>query len=234
MNVVDFSGSRTCKSVTMVDVETVPVSDEIERSPEKLFDMDSLKDWVVYDRTGAHTLFDSLCTGKTTIIIFLRHFLDYVTRDYVEDFSKIFPHTLHEKNVRILLIGCAHPKHIGKFVEDTSCPHAVYCDPKRLLYQTMGLYPQPQDLLGSKSPHVKSNAFVGFWQTVWRAMVSMNEQGDTFQQGGQLVLDESGDILFFHRDRHSLDHTPINELLAVAGLPRIDFCTNTPNKIHHV
>ena len=35
------------------------------------------------------------------------------------------------------------------------------------------------------------------------------------------VLDDK--VLFFHRDAHSLDHTPINELLQIAGLPRIDF-----------
>lgn len=32
-----------------------------------------------------------------------------------------------------------------------------------------------------------------------------------------------GKIMYFHRDTHSLDHTPINDLLEIAGLPRIDF-----------
>lgn len=206
----------------------------IDRLPERLFDLDEAKDCELWDIDRHPVTFGSLLPEKNAcvIFVFIRHFLDYATREYVEDFSKIFPHALQESRVKIVLIGCAPARYIRQFVEDTSCPHEVYCDSKRILHKLMALHEVAMETPSSGSPHVKTNSFVGFWQTVWRAMTSQSEQGSQFQMGGQLVIDGEERILFFHRDRHALDHTPINHLLAVAGLPRIDFCTKY--RIKHV
>lgn len=212
----------------------VPLIDAIDRMPEKSFDLEEVKKCILYDIDRKPISFADLVNNKSswTIFVFIRHFLDYVTREYVEDFSKIFPYTLEEREAKIVLIGCAPARFIRQFVEDTSCPHEIYCDSGRTIHNCLGFHTIPVDTPIARSPHIKSNSFVGFWQTVWRVMKSQTEQGSPFQMGGQLIMNNREEILFFHRDRHPLDHTPINELLSVIDLPRIDFCTKY--KIKHV
>lgn len=211
----------------------IPNVDAMDRMPEIGFDFDKVQACVLYDAERQPITFGELLESdySATIFIFLRHFLDYVTRDYVEDFSKIFKHELERNSCRVVMIGCSPSKFIKQFVEQTSCPHLVYCDSTREIYKSLGLHSRTTDLPQTSSPHVKTNSFIGFWQTVWRSVTTI-QQGDPFQMGGQLIVSKDKSILFFHRDTHPYDHTPINDLLRVVGLPRIDF--KTKYRIKHV
>nr|CAB3265208.1 thioredoxin-like protein AAED1 [Phallusia mammillata] len=210
-----------------------PEVSEMERMPEKLFNLEDADKCILLDRFGKPVSLGDARSGHTCIIVFLRHFLDYITKEYVEDFSKIFPRYLKERNVKILLISCAPSRFIQPFSDETNCPHEMLCDSKRIIHNTLGLHNTLQPSLnGANSPHIKSNAFTGFFTNVWRAVKSTVEQGDPFQQGGQVIIDPDGKILFFHRESHPHDHTPINELLKVIGMERIDF--KTKYKIHNV
>lgn len=214
--------------------EQVPNVDAMDRMPEIGFNLEKVEACVLYDAERQPITFGELLKSdySATIFIFLRHFLDYVTRDYVEDFSKIFKHELEQHSCRVVMIGCSPPKFIKQFVDQTSCPHAMYCDSTREIYKMLALHSRTMDSpQTSKSPHVKTNSFIGFWQTVWRAVTNL-EQGDPFQMGGQLIVKSNKTIQFFHRDSHPYDHTPINDLLKVIGLPPIDF--KTKYHIKHV
>nr|XP_002132136.1 thioredoxin-like protein AAED1 [Ciona intestinalis] len=208
-----------------------PEEVEIQRLPENLFDLNAVDQCILRDRNGQATTFKSAREGSTCIIVFIRHFIDYVAKEYVEDFSKIFPRHLEGSNVKIIVIGCAPSRFIAPFCDETNFEHSMFCDSKRIIHKCLGLYDYPQNSLSNEvSPHVKSTAFSGFFRTVWRGIKSQVEQGDSLQQGGQLIIDQDGKILFFHRDSHPLDHTPINDLLHAANLPRIDFLCNFPIK----
>ncbi|XP_076826042.1 peroxiredoxin-like 2C [Clavelina lepadiformis] len=213
-------------------VEQPPLDENMERLPEKLFDLNEIDQCVVRGSNGAVKTFKELRSGYTCIIVFIRHFLDYVTKEYVEDFSKIFPRQLEENKVKLVVIGCGPSCFIQPFCEETNFPHEMYCDSKRIIHKVLRLHDTPSAALGATSPHVKSNFLQGFFQTFWRFVKSAVQQGDPLQQGGQIVINPGGQVLFFHRDLHPLDHTPINELLEAAKLSRIDF--NTKYRIYDV
>uniref|UniRef100_H2Y6M4 Thioredoxin-like fold domain-containing protein n=1 Tax=Ciona savignyi TaxID=51511 RepID=H2Y6M4_CIOSA len=168
----------------------LPQELEIERFPEKLFDLDEVDECVLRDRNGNPVSFKSIREDATCIFVFVRHFIDYVTKEYVEDFSKIFPHHLQGRNVKIVVVGCAPSRFIAPFCNETNFEHSMFCDSKRIIHKSLGLHEYPQISLSNEvSPHVKSNAISGFFLTMWRSLKSQIEQGDAMQQGGQLVID---------------------------------------------
>uniref|UniRef100_A0ACB8ER32 Uncharacterized protein n=1 Tax=Sphaerodactylus townsendi TaxID=933632 RepID=A0ACB8ER32_9SAUR len=107
--------------------KTLPVTWQIHRQsalqnivdePVELRDAYSC---LVVDAAGKEMPFGALYEQQKTILVFVRHFLCYACKEYVEDLGKISKDFLQDANVRLVVIGQSSHHHIkilkGKFIE---------------------------------------------------------------------------------------------------------------------
>ncbi|XP_042643946.1 peroxiredoxin-like 2C [Tyto alba] len=186
----------------------------------------------VVDAGGRSVPFASLYGEQKAIVVFVRNFLCYTCKEYVEDLAKVPKSFLQEANVRLIVIGQSSYHHIKPFCSLTGYTHEMYVDPQREIYKTFGMKRGEGNHVSVRSPHVKSNMLLGSIKSVWRAMTgpAFDFQGDPAQQGGALILGPGNEVHFLHLDKNRLDHVPINTVLQLAGVKPVNF-TNKPQII---
>ncbi|XP_045695800.1 peroxiredoxin-like 2C isoform X2 [Phyllostomus hastatus] len=169
----------------------------------------------VLDASGRRVPFGELFRERRAVVVFVRHFLCYTCKEYVDDLAKI-------------------PKNfLQPFCKLTGYCHEIYVDPEREIYKRLGMKRGEEITSSGQSPHVKSNILSGSIWSLWRAVTGplFDFQGDPIQQGGTLILGPGHYIHFIHRDRNRLDHKPINSVLQLVGVQHVDF-TSRPPVIH--
>lgn len=192
---------------------------------EETIDFDRIENITVVDENGIPFRVGDIYKSKKTIIILVRHFLCYVCKEYVDDLGLIPEKNLQDADVQLVVIGCAKWKFIKAFREVTGYQHKMFADSDRKLYKALKCE-ESMNFSGATtvaSKHVKSGALTGIIQSVWRGMQFCELQGDIEQQGGAFILGPGDVCHFLHRDTSSTDHTPINNLLDLAGLPQLNF-----------
>ncbi|XP_025909039.1 thioredoxin-like protein AAED1 isoform X1 [Nothoprocta perdicaria] len=182
----------------------------------------------VLDADGKKILFRALYSERKAIVVFVRNFLCYICKEYVEDLAKVPKTFLDDANVRLIVIGQSSYHHIKPFCSLTGYTHEMYVDPQREIYKILGMKRgEGNNTLGTsvQSPHVKSNMLLGSIRSLWRAMTgpAFDFQGDPAQQGGTLILGPGNEVHFLHLDKHRLDHAPINTVLHFAGVKTVNF-----------
>nr|XP_034493288.1 peroxiredoxin-like 2C isoform X1 [Marmota flaviventris] len=175
----------------------------------------SVAELPVLDATGKRLPFGALFRERRAVVVFVRHFLCYICKEYVEDLAKV-PERL-----------------LQPFCKLTGYSHEIYVDPEREIYKRLGMKRGEEIASSGQSPHVKSNLLSGSLQSLWRAVTGplFDFQGDPAQQGGTLIVGPGNNIHFMHRDRNRLDHKPINSVLQLVGVPHVNF-TSRPSIIH--
>ncbi|XP_041643670.1 peroxiredoxin-like 2C [Cheilinus undulatus] len=197
--------------------------------------LEDVEDCLIYDRHGVPIPFKKLYQDRKSVIIFVRNFLCYSCKEYVDDLSKIPRETLEEADIRLVVVGQSAYHHIEPFCSLTGYPYEIYVDPERNIYQKMGM--KREEIFtdsANPSPHVKSGLFMGQMKSIWRAMTSplFDFQGDLQQQGGSIIAGPGSQVHFVHFDTNRLDHMPINWLLQLAGAQQtLDF-GDKPKIIH--
>ncbi|XP_019410860.1 PREDICTED: thioredoxin-like protein AAED1 isoform X2 [Crocodylus porosus] len=169
---------------------------------------------LVQGADGGRVRFGALFRARRAIVVFVRHFLCYACKEYVEDLAKI-------------------PKDfLQPFCNLTRYSHEMYVDPDLALYKILGMKRGEAATTSAQSPHVKSNLLSGSIRSIWRAMTSpaFDFQGDPAQQGGTLILGPGSEVHFLHLDKNRLDHAPINTVLQLAGVKTVNF-THKPQVI---
>lgn len=188
----------------------------------------------VLDASGRRVTFGALFRERRAVVVFVRHFLCYVCKEYVEDLAKIPKSFLREADVTLIVIGQSSYHHIEPFCKLTGYSHEIYVDPEREIYKRLGMK-RGEEISSSsgQSPHIKSNLLSGSLQSLWRAVTGplFDFQGDPAQQGGTLILGPGNNIHFVHRDRNRLDHKPINSVLQLVGVQPVNFMSR-PTVIH--
>ncbi|NXV86986.1 AAED1 protein, partial [Calonectris borealis] len=186
----------------------------------------------VVDADGRSIPFKALFGERKAIVVFVRNFLCYTCKEYVEDLAKVPKAFLQEANVRLIVIGQSSYHHIKPFCTLTGYAHEMYVDPQREIYKTLGMKRGEGNNVSVRSPHVKSNTLLGSIRSMWRAMTgpAFDFQGDPAQQGGALILGPGNEVHFLHLDKNRLDHVPINTILQLAGVRTVNF-TNKPQII---
>ncbi|XP_036434679.1 peroxiredoxin-like 2C [Colossoma macropomum] len=211
----------------------LPITQQISRSapqssPTAAADLclSDVEECLIYDQHGASTTFRSLFQCSKAIIVFVRNFLCYACKEYVEDLSKIPQEALMDADVRLVVIGQSSFSHIEAFCSLTGYQHEIYVDHTRHIFKKLGMRKGEEFTeTASKSPHVKSSMLMGSLKSMWRAMTSpaFDFQGDPLQQGGAIIVGPGSDVHFAHFDMNRFDHMPINQLLHLAGMQMIDF-----------
>ncbi len=114
---------------------------------------------------------------------------------------------IHEAGAELVIVGNGAPEFARAFRDELSLDVPLYTDPSRRTYQLAGF---KRGVLATFSPkgmaHAARAMRKGFRQTARR--------GDALQQGGLLVVDRSGRILFAHRDNEAGDLVSNDEVLA--------------------
>uniref|UniRef100_A0A8D0L415 Peroxiredoxin like 2C n=1 Tax=Sphenodon punctatus TaxID=8508 RepID=A0A8D0L415_SPHPU len=219
----------------MADPLAAPVTQQISSrnplQPTGGRDFNELRDAarrLVVDGDGKAIPFGALYREQRAIVVFVRHFLCYACKEYVEDLAKVPKSFLKDANVRLIVIGQSSYHHIKPFCSVTRYPHEIYADPEREIYGTLGMKRGEEVIVPAQSPHVKSNLFLGSIRSIWRAMTgpAFDFQGDLAQQGGTLILGQGNKVHFMHIDKNRLDHAPINTVLQLAGVQTIDFANS--------
>ncbi|KAM9823250.1 peroxiredoxin-like 2C [Syngnathus typhle] len=220
----------------------LPITRQIERentqesgsSPINVHLRD-VDDCFIYDRHGTPIPFKSLYQDRKSIIIFVRNFLCYSCKDYVDDLSKVPKEVLEDAKVDLVVIGQSAHHHIQPFCSLTGYAHEIYVDPNRVIYHKLGMKREEKFTVSAQpSPHVKSGIFMGQMKSIWRAMTSpvFDFQGDLHQQGGAIIAGPGSQLHFCHFDMNHLDHMPINWLLQLAGVHHTLNFSKEPKVIH--
>ncbi|KAM9391414.1 peroxiredoxin-like 2C [Pholidichthys leucotaenia] len=219
--------SPVTRQVTKGSRETVsPVAD---------INLRDVEECSVYDRHGLSVPFRTLYQHWKSVIIFVRNFLCYSCKEYVEDLGKIPKEALEDAGIRLIVIGQSGYRHIEPFCLLTGYPYEIYVDPQRHIYQRLGMKREEKYIDSAHpSPHVKSGVFMGQLKSMWRAMTSpaFDFQGDLHQQGGAIIAGPGSQVHFSHFDMNHLDHMPISWLLQLAGVQQIVDFSNKPKIIH--
>ncbi|KAM7017709.1 peroxiredoxin-like 2C [Tautogolabrus adspersus] len=219
--------SPITRQVTKEDQETWTPSIDIR--------LEDVEDCLVYDRHGVSIPFKKLYQDRKSVIIFVRNFLCYSCKEYVDDLSKIPREALEDADIKLVVIGQSAYHHIESFCLLTGYPHDMYVDPARCIYQKLGMKREETFTDSAHaSPHVKSGLIMGQMKSIWRAMTSplFDFQGDLHQQGAAIIAGPGSHVHFAHFDTNRLDHMPINWLLQLAGVQQtLDF-SDKPNIIH--
>ncbi|XP_075067215.1 peroxiredoxin-like 2C isoform X4 [Mixophyes fleayi] len=214
--------------------EITPITQQIGRDMEEssidLYDsmyhpdLELAASCLLRDRSGKSFQFGDLYRDKKAIIVFVRNFLCYTCKEYVEDLAKIPKSFLQKADVRLVVIGQSSFLHIQQFCSLTGYPHEIYVDTDRDIYKKLGMK-TGETFTASGSPHVKSNFVTGSIKSIWRAMKSpaFDFQGDPAQQGGALIVGPGNRVHFLHRDMNRYSHVPISSLLRYAGVQTVHF-----------
>ncbi|XP_016112753.1 thioredoxin-like protein AAED1 [Sinocyclocheilus grahami] len=223
-------GVITLPKITLLEVNAMAavITRQIVHSKGASHDLciSDLSDCLIFDRHGLSKTFNSLFQHNKAIIVFVRNFLCYTCKEYVEDLGKIPQQMLQESNVRLVVIGQSSWCHIEAFCSLTGYSHEIYVDPERQIYKKLGMRRGETYMeTPCSSPHVKSGVLLGSLRSLWRAVTSpvFDFQGDPLQQGGALIAGPAPEVHFAHFDMNRLDHMPINWLLQLAGLQTLDF-----------
>ncbi|KAM9099227.1 peroxiredoxin-like 2C isoform 2-T2 [Sarcophilus harrisii] len=149
----------------------------------------------VLDASGKGILFGELFRERRAIVVFVRHFLCYTCKEYVEDLAKIPKNFLQDANVTLIVIGQSSFQHIEPFCKLTGYSHEIYVDTERKIYRKLGM----------------------------KKGEGITTSGDPAQQGGTLILGPGNNIHFIHLDKNRLDHKPINSILQLVGVQEVNF-----------
>ncbi|XP_072215851.1 peroxiredoxin-like 2C isoform X4 [Excalfactoria chinensis] len=94
---------------------------------------------LVVDADGRRIPFGALYRRQKAVVVFVRNFLCYTCKEYVEDLAKVPRSYLQEANVRLIVIGQSSYHHIKPFCSLTGYTHEMYVDPQREIYKMLGM-----------------------------------------------------------------------------------------------
>ncbi|KAK3359074.1 AhpC/TSA antioxidant enzyme-domain-containing protein [Lasiosphaeria hispida] len=165
-------------------------------SPETLA---RIENYIVLDRDGKSHSFKSLYTGKhvarRVLLIFVRHFFCGNCQEYLRALSaSITPSSLLRLPIStfIAVIGCGDPGLIDMYTTETGCPFPVYADPRRKLYDALGMIRTLA--LGSRPAYAKRHIIKTSIESVVQGLKVLKKglatkAGDARQIGGEFLFE---------------------------------------------
>lgn len=115
---------------------------------------------------------------------------------------------IEETGAQLVAIGNGQARWAKAFIEAEHVDFPVYVDPGRRAYEHFGM---KRSMLGVLAPKSVKHSFramsAGHFQTQTR--------GDALQNGGVVVVDPAGHILYEHIESEAGDLADLDEILAV-------------------
>jgi hypothetical protein len=113
---------------------------------------------------------------------------------------------IHAAGAELVVIGNGSPTFMAGFRETTGYAGALYTDPSLEVYKAAGLKRGVFKVLSPRAGLAALGALKGGFR-------QGRTQGDALQQGGTLVIDRRGDVLWAHVDDFAGDHANPDEIL---------------------
>jgi peroxiredoxin len=165
----------------------------------------------VVDAAGARVVLGGFWQGNACVVIFLRHFGCVGCSEQVTELAPRLDE-LGRLGVRVVLVGNGAPAQRDGFVERHALAGAaadVVTDEALAAYRAAGLLRSLFATLGPRSLWESARA-------MGRGHPHRAVQGDPTQQGGALVVDRRGVVVFYKRNRSIGDHAPASDLVEAA------------------
>ncbi|KAH7103334.1 AhpC/TSA antioxidant enzyme-domain-containing protein [Auriculariales sp. MPI-PUGE-AT-0066] len=175
----------------------------------------------VLDGSGKPVRFGTLYEDQRTLVVFIRHFWCPSCRDYVTQLGKIPVDAFTEAGVRLVVIGCGDPSMIKNYKEATRLQHDMYADPLRKLYDALGTHTSLE-----KAPitptYGQDTGILSSIKAIWKEPMLkptvIGKQGKLDQLGADLILGPGQTCHYTRRMKNTQDHTPVTDLMSLAGL----------------
>lgn len=150
-----------------------------------------LRHFELLDPHGKPVFLERALDSKPTLLCFVRHFGCIFCFEHAAEVM-LHRESVHKRGAQILLIGNGNPSHALEFMGETRLTEGVYTDPARKLYRAFAMYHGLRRTLNLQTRrNARRASFSGFRQT--------GIKGDPWQQGGNVVLDSSGDVVSVQR-----------------------------------
>ncbi|KAJ7772059.1 AhpC/TSA antioxidant enzyme-domain-containing protein [Mycena maculata] len=176
----------------------------------------------IQDVKGNKVDFGSIFAEQKTVVVFIRHFF---CGEYVGQLAAVPQAALESAGTRIVVIGCGEWQPIENYADITEFQGAIYTDPSRKLYNTLGMDIQnlAKTPSGQKKPsYITMGAFTNIWQSLrtgpFKIPSLIGKQGNMAQLGGDFVLGPGNTCSFAHRMQHTEDHIEVVDLMKAAGV----------------
>lgn len=154
----------------------------------------------------------SVVQSKPGVVLlgWLRHYGCTLCKKQASDWLRL-RETIDAANlapVSLVLIGNGQPHQAADFAQEMGWKEDLFSDPERSTYAALAFNKGLTSLLTLPSLRKTIASFrEGNSQTLSRIPT------DPLQQGGALLVDANGEVVFFHRDAAAGDHAPIDELV---------------------
>lgn len=129
--------------------------------------------------------------------------------------------TLSDNGVRLVFIGNSTPEQTNEFLEITTVNVCgdLYSDPQLGLYKLFDLKRgRIRSLLMPLISGISKYGMKGVKEGVKLGYETSHLAGDSWQQGGTVILDQEGNIKYVHIEEHPADWPDMKEVLPLVGI----------------
>lgn len=175
-------------------------------APAARGDARALAALVILDEHGARHELGALWRDRTAVLVFMRHFGCIHCRDHVAALLAARD-AIAATGAAIHVIGNGSPSFIAGFREETHWPGPIYTDPSLAAYRAA-------ELVRSVGSTLDPRSLPGAARALFRGRRQGRTLGDQWQQGGVLVVDPSGAVLWRHTSRRPGDNATPAQILA--------------------
>jgi peroxiredoxin len=170
-----------------------------------------LGDVEVENAAGERVRLGSFWEDGDVLFVFVRHFGCAGCSEHVTELSARLPE-LVTLGVRVVIVGCGDRTSIAGFVERHRLEDkdvVIVTDATLEAQRLAGLERSAWSAFGPR-------AMVGFVALVLRGYSHRAPDGDVYQQGGTLLVQKGGTVVFADRSRALGEHAPLVEVVDVA------------------
>lgn len=127
--------------------------------------------------------------------------------------------TLAENGVRLVFIGNSSPDQKKEFLSAVQVHDDMYSDPQLGLYTLFDLKRgRFRSLVMPIISGVRNYGFKGVTEGIKLGYETSHLAGDSWQQGGTVVVDADGNIKHVHIEKHPTDWPDMEQILTLVGI----------------
>jgi peroxiredoxin len=168
----------------------------------------------VLDQDSVSVPLASLWQERNALLVFVRHFGCLFCQEQVRALAEIAPQ-LEQANTDLAVIGNGTATFIAGFRQRSGFGGQIFTDPTRASYAALALR---RDLRSSLNLKTISRAIAAFGSGSRQTSV----QGDPWQQGGVVLVNTGGQIVYRYASSFAGDHPPNDELVSRAQRAFLD------------
>lgn len=175
---------------------------------------DALAESIVAYEHGARKRVREFWTNQGSLFVFLRHFACPGCSEQVAILTPFLPE-LRREHTRVVLVATSAPNRIPTFAKRMHLESGlveVVTDPTLATHKAAGLVRSVSSMMNftTVAEAVRLYAQGHFGERD-------PDDGDVFQQGGAMLVDREGAVLFRHTNRHMTDHFSMEQVCDVLG-----------------